>query len=200
MTRPKTIDDATILEVTRRLVAAQGLSVSTREIAAEAGISEAVLYQRFSSKHKLIEAALGFPELDTGAIFAAGAAADDAVTALERIALAILGEFRRIIPSVLPAIGDPTTGLRATLWAHDGPLLSCIFGLTDYLRREVELGRLYAEDPHTIAFLLVSALHSVVLFEALQGEQFDCDAQVRAIIKDVWNGLKPRSDPAKVRR
>jgi len=191
MTRPKTIDDAAILEATRRLVASHGLSVSTREIAAEAGISEAVLYQRYASKHKLIEAALGFPELDFSAVFAVVEASSDTLAALENIAFAILGEFRRIIPSLLPAMGDPTTGLRAMLWAHDGPLLSCIMGLTDYLRREVELGRLSTGDPHATAFLLVSALHSVVLFETLQGEQFDCDAQVKAIINDIWIGLKP---------
>jgi AcrR family transcriptional regulator len=191
LTRPKTIDDAAILDAARRLVAAQGLAVSTREIAAAAGISEAVLYQRFTSKHKLIEAALGFPELDTAAIFAAGAETDDTLAALEQIALAILGEFRRIIPGVLPALGDPTTGLRTTLWAIDGPLLSCVMSLTDYLRRQVDLGRLRTVDPHTTAFLLVSALHSAVLFEILQGAQQDCDAQVRAIIRDIWHGLRP---------
>ncbi|HMF12415.1 MAG TPA: helix-turn-helix domain-containing protein, partial [Gemmataceae bacterium] len=58
MGRHKTISDDEVLGIARRLFRAQGHDATTRQIAKAAGISEAVLYQRFGSKNDLFFAAM----------------------------------------------------------------------------------------------------------------------------------------------
>src|SRR5262245_60647331 len=50
MGRHKTISDDEVLQVARGLFREKGHTATTREIAEAAGISEAILYQRFGSK------------------------------------------------------------------------------------------------------------------------------------------------------
>src|SRR5262249_55471318 len=58
MGRHKTISDDEVLRVARGVFRARGHTATTREIADAAGISEAVLYQRFGSKDHLFFAAM----------------------------------------------------------------------------------------------------------------------------------------------
>src|SRR4051812_6998486 len=58
MGRHKTISDQEVLRVARDVFRAQGHTATTRAIAEAAGISEAVLYQRFGSKDELFFAAM----------------------------------------------------------------------------------------------------------------------------------------------
>src|SRR6516162_1159464 len=58
MGRHKTITDEEVLGIARRIFRAQGHTATTREIAQAAGISEAILYQRFGSKNELFFAAM----------------------------------------------------------------------------------------------------------------------------------------------
>src|SRR5262245_49808259 len=58
MGRQKTITADEVLRIARNLFRKQGHTVTTREIAHAAGISEAVLYQRFASKDELFFAAM----------------------------------------------------------------------------------------------------------------------------------------------
>ena len=192
MARPRKVSNEAILEATRRLTAVHGLAVSTREIATEAGISEAILYQRFASKGKLLEAALGLPSLEWEAVIARGAGQQEGLRALEGVVLAILDKFRSVIPGILPVLGDPTIALRSALWADDGPLLSCVRDLESHLARATELGRMSAGNPHVTAFVIVSALHGAALFEALHGEVRASDARIRSMVSDLWSGLAPR--------
>ena len=58
MGRPKTIEDSALLEIARKIFRERGHSASTRDIAEAAGISEAIIYQRFKTKDALFIAAL----------------------------------------------------------------------------------------------------------------------------------------------
>ena len=58
MGRQKTISDEQVLRVARDLFRDKGHTATTREIAQAAGISEAILYQRFGSKDDLFFAAM----------------------------------------------------------------------------------------------------------------------------------------------
>jgi AcrR family transcriptional regulator len=55
MPRNKTITDDEILTVARTLFLKEGVNASTRDIAKQAGISEAVIYQRFGTKEDFSE-------------------------------------------------------------------------------------------------------------------------------------------------
>src|SRR5215207_9623333 len=58
MGRHKTISDDDVLAVARTVFRGRGHSATTREVAEAAGISEAILYQRFGSKDDLFFAAM----------------------------------------------------------------------------------------------------------------------------------------------
>ena len=61
MARPKTLEDEQVIDAARAAFAAHGHGVSTRRIAADIGLSQAALIQRFGSKKDLFLAAM-FPE------------------------------------------------------------------------------------------------------------------------------------------
>ena len=56
MSRTREIDDSQILEVARKIFVERGLSATTKMISRAAGISEGVIFQRFGTKERLIEA------------------------------------------------------------------------------------------------------------------------------------------------
>src|SRR5262245_55774446 len=58
MGRKKTITDDEVLRIARNIFRQQGHTATTRDIAQAAGISEAILYQRFGSKDHLFFAAM----------------------------------------------------------------------------------------------------------------------------------------------
>src|SRR5476649_2425176 len=58
MGRPKIIEDSELLAVARKVFREHGHTVTTRDVARAAGISQAVLYQRFKTKDQLFLAAL----------------------------------------------------------------------------------------------------------------------------------------------
>ncbi|WP_310482137.1 helix-turn-helix domain-containing protein [Chamaesiphon sp. VAR_48_metabat_403] len=63
MPRPPKITNEEILTAAREVFLAQGESVSTLEIAEKAGISEASIFKRFSTKQALFLAAIGISEI-----------------------------------------------------------------------------------------------------------------------------------------
>src|SRR5262245_16666657 len=58
MGRQKTISDEEVLRIARDVFLEKGHIATTREIAQAAGISEAILYQRFGSKQELFFTAM----------------------------------------------------------------------------------------------------------------------------------------------
>jgi AcrR family transcriptional regulator len=59
MARPVTIDNGRVLQVARRLFLKNGYKAGTKQIAVEAGISEASLFKHFGTKPALFLAAMG---------------------------------------------------------------------------------------------------------------------------------------------
>ena len=66
MGRHKQVSDETVLQAAREVFSENGFGASTREIARQAGVSEAVLYQRHKTKLDLFFAAMIPPPLDLG--------------------------------------------------------------------------------------------------------------------------------------
>ncbi|MEH2313385.1 MAG: helix-turn-helix domain-containing protein [Nostoc sp.] len=62
MPRIPRITNQQILEAARQVFLQQGFGASTLEIAQQAGISEASIFKRFSTKEELFFAAMGIPE------------------------------------------------------------------------------------------------------------------------------------------
>lgn len=58
MARPRSIDEGRILRAAREVFVARGAEATTREVADAAGVSQAVLFQRYGTKRRLFFAAM----------------------------------------------------------------------------------------------------------------------------------------------
>src|SRR5262249_1403773 len=107
MGRRKTITDDEVLRIARALFREQGHTATTREIAQAAGISEAVLYQRFGSKDLLFFAAMRPRGPDLEQLLGPRDPPEDALAYL-RTAVVRLGEhFAEVIPLALRVMMHP---------------------------------------------------------------------------------------------
>ena len=136
MTRPRKITDDEILATTRQLLQEHGLGVSTRQIAADCGISEGVLFQRFATKEGLIRAALSLPQIDVPALVADATTSGDARTDLEEIGIVILEVLRRLLPLYVPLLGQPGFGIERVLSEKSSPFMQLLTALEHHLTEE----------------------------------------------------------------
>src|SRR5882757_1040868 len=111
MGRPKTISDEALLEVARAVFVRDGAAGATTEIAARAGVSEATLFKRFSTKTALFIAAMAPPRVDATSIIAGVEAVADQKEAVLALGEAVLGYFRTALPIAMPLISNPLIGV-----------------------------------------------------------------------------------------
>src|SRR5947209_12910711 len=108
MGRQKTITDEEVLRIARNLFLEQGHTATTREIAEAAGISEAVLYQRFGSKDELFFAAMHPRGPDIDDLLGPANPPDDARAYLHQVVVRTGKYFAEIIPLALRVITHPS--------------------------------------------------------------------------------------------
>src|SRR6516164_10007940 len=108
MGRHKTISDDDVLRVARDVFLAQGHTATTREIAEAAGISEAILYQRFGSKDDLFFAAMHPRGPDIEVILGPVDPPDDARCYLSAVVVRIGHYFAEVIPLALRVMTHPS--------------------------------------------------------------------------------------------
>src|SRR5579871_3720318 len=113
MGRPKRIEDKELLAIARAVFVLDGAHGSTREIAQRAGVSEAALFKRFSTKAELFLAAMMPPNVDTEAMIAAAERAPDARAGLQALAERMLAYFREAIPVIRQLTQNPLIDLEA---------------------------------------------------------------------------------------
>src|SRR5438270_10495013 len=108
MGRRKTIADDEVLRIARDVFRRQGHTATTREIAEAAGVSEAVLYQRFGSKDELFFTAMRPRGPDVEQLLGPKAPPGDALAYLHA-AVVRLGEyFADAIPLALRVMMHPS--------------------------------------------------------------------------------------------
>ena len=98
MPRNKTITDEEILAVARSLFLKEGAKASTRTLAKLVGISEAVIFQRFSTKEDLFFTAMVPPAAQLDAIFSIHPGEKQVIANLESVSLQIVVYFREVMP------------------------------------------------------------------------------------------------------
>lgn len=194
MGRHKTIGDDELLRVARQVFRESGHTATTRDIARAAGISQAVLYQRFGAKEDLFLQAMTpeLPDVDAllGPYRPRSAKAD-----LRRIAERLVGFFALMMPTLLHVLAHPNLGAdRLQTWHARLPFIPIVLGLTERLRRLQADGLIAAINAEAAAHTLIAAVHSVALLETMMdgAHAEHRAAKVGALVEVVWNGLAPR--------
>jgi AcrR family transcriptional regulator len=193
MGRPKTISDDAILRIARDIFRKHGHTATTREVANAAGISEAVLYQRFGTKDVLFFAALRPRGPDIEELLGPDDPPDDAREYL-RVVLRRLGEyFAEVIPLALRTMMhpsfDPATLSRAMPGGPDELREGLSRRIASLARRE----RLAALDEAVVARLLISLAHDWALGVAVaHGTVAAGDRRLEEFLGVLWEGLRHR--------
>ncbi len=187
-----------MLAAARAVFLKHGASGSTREIAERAGISEAALFKRFSTKAQLFMAAMVPPAPAIEAVIKEAAKAASARQGLEKIAHGALDYFRTAIPMIIPLVAHPSFSAELSGNFSTSPATTLLNAITAHLRDEAARGRLATDDPMAASAMLVSALHSIALFEIMgfHGGAVP-KAGVRALVDALWHGLEPKPVTAK---
>lgn len=203
MGRKKTVPDDDVLAIARGLFASRGYAASTREIAREAGLSEAVLYQRFGTKDGLFLAAMTPRPADIHEIFGPAEPSGDPRRWLRGVVERMSAYFAEIVPLAIQLILHPVSdasgrdaseSVSVTGWFEDE--------LADRLRRLRESGGVAAAPERPAARLLVSLAHDRALRSFLGGGDAAADRRLLGAMVDVaWKGLAPGPDaPARPAR
>src|SRR5262245_57417430 len=108
MGRLKTITDDEVLGIARSVFRTQGHTATTRQIAEAAGISEAILYQRFGSKNELFFASMRPLWPDVERLLGPKKPVVDALTYLRDVVVRLGKHFAEVIPLGLRVMMHPS--------------------------------------------------------------------------------------------
>ena len=189
MPRKKSTTDEVILEAAKEVFLADGIGASTKKIAAAAGVSEGVLFQRFGSKQILFFKAMRTPAADMSEAVALSAQTDDPEKALLVLAGAALEYFRSIMPIVVLVFAHPLS--KELFHATDvqaEEILDESFGVNQSIRnffdRQVENHNLRQRDYEMLTTILLSTLLNRALHEQIGVDKSDsAQPWLQAVIK-----------------
>jgi AcrR family transcriptional regulator len=192
MGRQKTISDEEVLRIARELFRARGHSATTRQIAEAAGISEAVLYQRFASKEELFFAAMHPREPDIEELLGPEVPPEDAHRYLREIVVRIGKCFADFIPLALRVMTHPS--FKPGSLTRGRPTAAALLqaGLAIRLRSLTRRKLIAAPSEAVTARLLVSLAHDWALSGVLSpGSPAQRERELRAMVDVIWAGLRP---------
>ncbi len=170
MSRPLVYASADILRVAARVFLEDGHKASTKRIADIAGVSEAMLFQRFKTKEALFEAAMSV-ELgvdDWGQNLISQVGHHDPETNLTEALSSLLKRLQTIVPKIimLRAAGK-YSGPRRML--KDSPFLRAARVIRDYLLAEQRRGRLQPRRALLHAHQMVGSVAHYVSIAEMSG-------------------------------
>jgi len=207
MGRTKIIDDDELIRVARDVFRETGHTATTRDVARAAGISQAVLYQRFGSKEDLFLRAMT-PELPDVAALLGPYPPRSAKADLRRIAERLAEFFAAMMPTLLHVLAHPDLGAgRLKQWHTRLPFVPIAHGLAERIRRLQADGQIAQVNAEAAAHTLIAAVHTVALLETMphgghanhgahasHGAHADHPAtQLGAVVEVLWSGLAPRA-------
>lgn len=197
MARTPKITNQQILEAAREIFLQQGFGASTIEIAQRAGISEASIFKRFSTKEELFFASMGIPEKplwmqELESLSGKG----DVKENLIQVCLDILEFYREIMPRLmmLQTRGKALPSMAIKL---ESKSIRDVKVLTAFLEQEIEQERLRSGDPKTMALILLGSLMNYVFREQINPERAITTAApifVQGLVEILWQGIAPTQD------
>jgi AcrR family transcriptional regulator len=194
MGRSKTISDDAVLRVARDVFRARGHSATTREIAQDAGISEAVLYQRFGSKDELFFAAMQPSPPDVDLLLGPTDPPDDARAYLRTVIARLGGYFAEILPLVVHMMTHPSFDPSVLARAFPtSPAARLQQGLAERLASLARRQRIAIRSAAVTARLLVSLAHDWALGR-MHGFRSRGVGELKAMVDVLWEGLRAGAD------
>lgn len=167
MGRKAKIDDTTLLAIARAVFSKRGASGKTKEIAELAGISEATIFKRFSTKSNLFIKAM-LPE-DTNVEAIVDFEAIDARSALISSSRNLLRYFRKVVPTAIQLSAHPDDSVQdvaAHFKPKDIPSISNNF--VALIEKYKQSGEIKREVTPASVHLLIAAIHSLAVYEMLK--------------------------------
>lgn len=197
MGRNKKISDADLLAAARLAFVEKGFTVSTREIARRAGVSEGVLFQRYATKADLFFAAMVLPAPKLGDLVAppreSASARELGVVRLQRLAAGLLDYFRETLPVLLPLMSQRGFRFEEFARTHPGSPMDVLrWDVVAFFTEERRAGRVGPVDPGAAALMVFSLAQCVAFFEQLgaHGGRFPPQILERSV-QCLWDGLAP---------
>lgn len=193
MGRRKIIEDEQLLAKARDIFMREGISVGSRQIAHEIGISSSVLFQRFGSKEELFFAAMTPPAPDMATLLANDDPAATPQVRLERIAAGLLEYFRQLGPVLAALSTHPAFHYPTFVQRHPAASLETLIGgLMTVMTDQHRGGEIDCPDAGPVVLNLVAVAYALAMFERMgvHDGQFDHD-MVRALAQVLWHGIVP---------
>ncbi|WP_375511377.1 TetR/AcrR family transcriptional regulator [uncultured Nostoc sp.] len=208
MGRTSRITNQQILEAARQVFLQQGFGASTLEIAQQAGISEASIFKRFSTKEELFLAAMVIPEKplwvsELESLCGKGNLKENLI----KVCIQIM-EFQREVLPLIMMLRSRGNALPELGGKEPKPMQE-VKVLTAFLEREINQGRLRPCDPQTVAHILIGSLMNYVFVEQISSKltipttelplnsgDFPTEVSlfVQSLVDIVWQGIAPSQD------
>jgi AcrR family transcriptional regulator len=192
MARPRSIEEREVLRAARDVFIARGAEATTREVAEAAGVSQAVLFQRYGTKQRLYFAAMlpAPPSLDAlvgelpppGAEHARAYLVDLSGRLLAWLDAAMPGSLRAALHPDFPAAFDDAhapVGVDA--------LAGALAERVAVLQSRADVG---GDAPGPVVTTLLELLHGQAL-AALLGAGEAADDRAERAVSILWRGLDP---------
>ena len=192
MARTKSISDEDLLRHAREVFVKEGFAASTKTIARRAGVSEGVLFQRFSTKEELFFTAMIPPPADLSELFRKRH--KDGYKAFSSVTLGMLDYFRATLPVLITLMSHPSFRFEDFARKHpDSPMVTLRREITHFMLEERMAGRIGMVDPGAAALMAWSTAHTIAFFEHMgaHGGRFDAHI-IEATLQCAWHGLAPR--------
>ena len=192
MGRKKLVSDEQLLEAAREVFSTQGLTASTRAVARQAGVSEAVLFQRYATKAELFFAAMVPPAFDLNAAAPEPGPGVPARQVIRSLFAALLEYFRRASPVFIQLLASHDFEFERFAAEHpDNSLATLRWAVTQRLAK-LAAGKKLGADPAYAALALFASAQGLAVFERLgaHGGRFE-DSMIQGTMAALWSGLRP---------
>jgi AcrR family transcriptional regulator len=201
MPRPPKITNEEILAAARQVFLAQGEGGSTLEIAEKAGISEASIFKRFSTKQALFLAAIGISETPQYVKLLSNQTPTEEIRAeLTEICTQMVGFYQEVMPRVMMMM----TQTKSSLPPLVPPPLRDSQLFAGYLDRAIAQGQLKPCDSMTVAHAIVGAINSYAMTQTIANKipfplpfvlpklkSIEPTTFIHNLIETLWVGIAP---------
>ncbi|MEL6160659.1 MAG: TetR/AcrR family transcriptional regulator [Cyanobacteria bacterium J06627_32] len=192
MARTRKITDQQILDAALEVFLEQGFGASTVDIAKRAGISEASIFKRFSTKENLFLKAMGLtgvPQWRSSLESLVGTG--ELKENLKLVGLQAIEYFQENMPKLIMLMSKGIISPREMFSSEDTPPIQNLRALTLFFETEIQLGRMKATEPRAVALQFIGSFISYVFLSQLSATLPEPKNYTERIVDVFWVGIRP---------